>query len=99
MTWCSSLAIMCPSMTCLIFCCFQTFDNSLEETFGCGYLNDFNTACLQEPQSVSILQHLLRYGFRVLLSQLLLSEIVLNPGPYAQCFERPKLKTSAFGIY
>ncbi|XP_016062785.1 PREDICTED: probable arginine--tRNA ligase, mitochondrial [Miniopterus natalensis] len=34
---------------------------SLEETFGCGYLNDFNTACLQEPQSVSILQHLLRF--------------------------------------
>ncbi|XP_008685667.1 probable arginine--tRNA ligase, mitochondrial isoform X2 [Ursus maritimus] len=35
--------------------------HSLEETFGCGYLNDFNTACLQEPQSVSILQHLLRF--------------------------------------
>ncbi|XP_031222260.1 probable arginine--tRNA ligase, mitochondrial isoform X1 [Mastomys coucha] len=34
---------------------------SLEETFGCGYLNDFNVACLQEPQSVSILQHLLRF--------------------------------------
>ncbi|XP_073749695.1 probable arginine--tRNA ligase, mitochondrial isoform X5 [Callorhinus ursinus] len=34
--------------------------HSLEETFGCGYLNDFNTACLQDPQSVSILQHLLR---------------------------------------
>ncbi|KAL2792285.1 putative arginine--tRNA ligase, mitochondrial isoform 3 precursor, partial [Daubentonia madagascariensis] len=35
--------------------------HSLEETFGCGYLNDFNTACLQEPQSVSILRHLLRF--------------------------------------
>uniref|UniRef100_A0A8C0YSL6 Probable arginine--tRNA ligase, mitochondrial n=1 Tax=Canis lupus familiaris TaxID=9615 RepID=A0A8C0YSL6_CANLF len=35
--------------------------HSLEETFGCGYLYDFNTACLQEPQSVSILQHLLRF--------------------------------------
>ncbi|KAM9665421.1 putative arginine--tRNA ligase, mitochondrial isoform 3-T3 [Trichechus inunguis] len=35
--------------------------HSLEETFGCGYLNDFNPACLQEPQSVSILQHLLRF--------------------------------------
>ncbi|XP_048081916.1 probable arginine--tRNA ligase, mitochondrial isoform X6 [Ursus arctos] len=35
--------------------------HSLEETFGCGYLNDFNTACLQEPQSVSILQHLLSH--------------------------------------
>ncbi|XP_013005465.1 probable arginine--tRNA ligase, mitochondrial isoform X1 [Cavia porcellus] len=35
--------------------------HSLEETFGCGYLNDFNTACLQEPQSVSVLQHLLRF--------------------------------------
>ncbi|XP_037375971.1 probable arginine--tRNA ligase, mitochondrial isoform X2 [Talpa occidentalis] len=35
--------------------------HSLEETFGCGYLNDFNTSCLQEPQSVSILQHLLRF--------------------------------------
>ncbi|XP_045699261.1 probable arginine--tRNA ligase, mitochondrial isoform X1 [Phyllostomus hastatus] len=35
--------------------------HSLEETFGCGYLDDFNTACLQEPQSVSILQHLLRF--------------------------------------
>lgn len=35
--------------------------HSLEETFGCGYLNDLNTACLQEPQSVSILQHLLRF--------------------------------------
>ncbi|VCW90758.1 unnamed protein product, partial [Gulo gulo] len=35
--------------------------HSLEETFGCGYLNDFNSACLQEPQSVSILQHLLRF--------------------------------------
>ncbi|XP_027457127.1 probable arginine--tRNA ligase, mitochondrial isoform X3 [Zalophus californianus] len=35
--------------------------HSLEETFGCGYLNDFNTACLQDPQSVSILQHLLRF--------------------------------------
>ncbi|XP_053447806.1 probable arginine--tRNA ligase, mitochondrial isoform X1 [Nycticebus coucang] len=35
--------------------------HSLEKTFGCGYLNDFNTACLQEPQSVSILQHLLRF--------------------------------------
>ncbi|XP_077018502.1 putative arginine--tRNA ligase, mitochondrial isoform X2 [Tamandua tetradactyla] len=35
--------------------------HSLEETFGCGYLNDFNAACLQEPQSVSILQHLLRF--------------------------------------
>uniref|UniRef100_A0A3Q2HN12 Probable arginine--tRNA ligase, mitochondrial n=1 Tax=Equus caballus TaxID=9796 RepID=A0A3Q2HN12_HORSE len=35
--------------------------HSLEETFGCGYLNDCNTACLQEPQSVSILQHLLRF--------------------------------------
>ncbi|XP_021015900.1 probable arginine--tRNA ligase, mitochondrial isoform X1 [Mus caroli] len=34
---------------------------SLEETFGCGYLNDLNVACLQEPQSVSILQHLLRF--------------------------------------
>ncbi|XP_077606417.1 putative arginine--tRNA ligase, mitochondrial isoform X1 [Crocuta crocuta] len=34
---------------------------SLEETFGCGYLNEFNAACLQEPQSVSILQHLLRF--------------------------------------
>ncbi|XP_051012127.1 probable arginine--tRNA ligase, mitochondrial [Acomys russatus] len=34
---------------------------SLEETFGCGYLNDLNIACLQEPQSVSILQHLLRF--------------------------------------
>ncbi|XP_057646491.1 probable arginine--tRNA ligase, mitochondrial isoform X2 [Chionomys nivalis] len=34
---------------------------SLEETFGCGYLNDVNVACLQEPQSVSILQHLLRF--------------------------------------
>ncbi|GAB1288373.1 Probable arginine--tRNA ligase, mitochondrial [Apodemus speciosus] len=36
---------------------------SLEETFGCGYLNDFNVACLQEPQSVSILQHLLSPQF------------------------------------
>ncbi|XP_066110336.1 probable arginine--tRNA ligase, mitochondrial [Saccopteryx bilineata] len=35
--------------------------HSLEETFGCGYVNDFNTACLQEPQSVSVLQHLLRF--------------------------------------
>ncbi|XP_048209816.1 probable arginine--tRNA ligase, mitochondrial [Perognathus longimembris pacificus] len=35
--------------------------HSLEETFGCGYLNEYNTACLQEPQSVSILQHLLRF--------------------------------------
>ncbi|XP_041523577.1 probable arginine--tRNA ligase, mitochondrial isoform X2 [Microtus oregoni] len=35
--------------------------HSLEETFGCGYLNDVNVACLQEPQSVSILQHLLRF--------------------------------------
>ncbi|XP_006870691.1 PREDICTED: probable arginine--tRNA ligase, mitochondrial [Chrysochloris asiatica] len=35
--------------------------HSLEETFGCGYLNEFNTTCLQEPQSVSILQHLLRF--------------------------------------
>ncbi|KAF5919855.1 hypothetical protein HPG69_014219, partial [Diceros bicornis minor] len=35
--------------------------HSLEETFGCGYLNDFNTACLQEPQSISILQHLLSH--------------------------------------
>ncbi|KAM5324355.1 putative arginine--tRNA ligase, mitochondrial isoform 2-T2 [Glossophaga mutica] len=35
--------------------------HSLEETFGYGYLDDFNTACLQEPQSVSILQHLLRF--------------------------------------
>ncbi|XP_027783997.1 probable arginine--tRNA ligase, mitochondrial isoform X1 [Marmota flaviventris] len=35
--------------------------HSLEETFGSGYLNDLNTACLQEPQSVSILQHLLRF--------------------------------------
>ncbi|KAM6180927.1 putative arginine--tRNA ligase, mitochondrial isoform 3-T3 [Erethizon dorsatum] len=35
--------------------------HSLEETFGCGHLNDFNTACLQEPQSVSVLQHLLRF--------------------------------------
>ncbi|XP_036869776.2 probable arginine--tRNA ligase, mitochondrial isoform X2 [Manis javanica] len=35
--------------------------HSLEETFGCGYLNDFNPACLQEPQSVLILQHLLRF--------------------------------------
>ncbi|XP_021498362.1 probable arginine--tRNA ligase, mitochondrial isoform X2 [Meriones unguiculatus] len=34
---------------------------SLEETFGCGYLDDFNVACLQEPQSVSVLQHLLRF--------------------------------------
>ncbi|XP_075410909.1 putative arginine--tRNA ligase, mitochondrial [Tenrec ecaudatus] len=35
--------------------------HSLEETFGCGYLNDVNIACLPEPQSVSILQHLLRF--------------------------------------
>ncbi|XP_057594197.1 probable arginine--tRNA ligase, mitochondrial isoform X2 [Hippopotamus amphibius kiboko] len=35
--------------------------HSLEEAFGSGYLDDFNTACLQEPQSVSILQHLLRF--------------------------------------
>ncbi|KAM4817489.1 putative arginine--tRNA ligase, mitochondrial isoform X2 [Urocitellus parryii] len=35
--------------------------HSLEETFGSGYLNDLNTACLQEPQSVSILQHLLSH--------------------------------------
>ncbi|XP_021077899.1 probable arginine--tRNA ligase, mitochondrial [Mus pahari] len=34
---------------------------SLEETFGCGYLSDFNVACLHEPQSVSLLQHLLRF--------------------------------------
>lgn len=34
---------------------------SLEETFGCGYLSDLNVACLQERQSVSILQHLLRF--------------------------------------
>ncbi|XP_040839684.1 probable arginine--tRNA ligase, mitochondrial isoform X3 [Ochotona curzoniae] len=35
--------------------------HSLEETFGCGYLSEFNTACLQEPQSISVLQHLLRF--------------------------------------
>uniref|UniRef100_F7G9W7 Probable arginine--tRNA ligase, mitochondrial n=2 Tax=Ornithorhynchus anatinus TaxID=9258 RepID=F7G9W7_ORNAN len=35
--------------------------HSLEETFGCAGLNGFNASCLQEPQSVSILQHLLRY--------------------------------------
>ncbi|XP_007528771.1 probable arginine--tRNA ligase, mitochondrial isoform X1 [Erinaceus europaeus] len=35
--------------------------HSLEETFGCGYLDDFNTACLQEPESISVLQHLLRF--------------------------------------
>ncbi|XP_017653053.1 probable arginine--tRNA ligase, mitochondrial isoform X1 [Nannospalax galili] len=35
--------------------------HSLEETFGCGYLNDFNIACLREPQSLLILQHLLRF--------------------------------------
>ncbi|XP_045150573.1 probable arginine--tRNA ligase, mitochondrial isoform X2 [Echinops telfairi] len=35
--------------------------HSLEETFGCGYLNDVNIACLPESQSVSILQHLLRF--------------------------------------
>ncbi|XP_058516909.1 probable arginine--tRNA ligase, mitochondrial isoform X2 [Ochotona princeps] len=35
--------------------------HSLEETFGCGYLNEFNTACLQEPQSISVLQHLLSH--------------------------------------
>ncbi|XP_047414538.1 probable arginine--tRNA ligase, mitochondrial isoform X2 [Sciurus carolinensis] len=35
--------------------------HSLEETFGCGYLNNLNTGCLQEPQSISILQHLLRF--------------------------------------
>nr|AAH24878.1 Arginyl-tRNA synthetase 2, mitochondrial [Mus musculus] len=41
---------------------------SLEETFGCGYLNDSNVACLQEPQSVSILQHLLRFDEVLYLS-------------------------------
>ncbi|XP_006902093.1 PREDICTED: probable arginine--tRNA ligase, mitochondrial [Elephantulus edwardii] len=35
--------------------------HSLEETFGSGFLNDSNTACLKEPQSISILQHLLRF--------------------------------------
>ncbi|XP_049628179.1 probable arginine--tRNA ligase, mitochondrial [Suncus etruscus] len=35
--------------------------HSLEETFGHGYLNDFNTSCLQEPQCISILQHLLGF--------------------------------------
>ncbi|XP_054991938.1 probable arginine--tRNA ligase, mitochondrial isoform X2 [Sorex araneus] len=35
--------------------------HSLEETFGCGYLNDFNTPYLQEPQCISIIQHLLRF--------------------------------------
>ncbi|XP_033619270.1 probable arginine--tRNA ligase, mitochondrial isoform X2 [Fukomys damarensis] len=35
--------------------------HSLEETFGCSYMNDFNPACLQEPQSVSVLQHLLSH--------------------------------------
>ncbi|XP_059110075.1 probable arginine--tRNA ligase, mitochondrial isoform X1 [Peromyscus eremicus] len=45
---------------------------SLEETFGCGYLNDVNVACLQEPQSVSILQHLLRYEVFLLLPSLIL---------------------------
>ncbi|XP_040839683.1 probable arginine--tRNA ligase, mitochondrial isoform X2 [Ochotona curzoniae] len=35
--------------------------HSLEETFGCGYLSEFNTACLQEPQSISVLQHLLSH--------------------------------------
>jgi len=52
--------------------------HSLEETFGCGYLNDFNTACLQDPQSISILQHLLRYGFLVVLSLHLLSEMTAD---------------------
>ncbi|XP_053520821.1 probable arginine--tRNA ligase, mitochondrial isoform X3 [Artibeus jamaicensis] len=35
--------------------------HSLEDTFGYGFLDGFNTACLREPQSVSILQHLLRF--------------------------------------
>ncbi|XP_068921213.1 probable arginine--tRNA ligase, mitochondrial isoform X2 [Petaurus breviceps papuanus] len=35
--------------------------SSLEETFECGPLRNINAACLQDPQSVSILQHLLRY--------------------------------------
>ena len=78
---------MCPWMTCLILCYFY---NSLEEIFGCGYLDDFNTVCLQEPQSVSILQHLLRYGFLVLLSQLLLSEIVTEPEFLCLLFQKAK---------
>ncbi|XP_055981140.1 probable arginine--tRNA ligase, mitochondrial isoform X3 [Sorex fumeus] len=35
--------------------------HSLEETFGCGYLDDFNTPYLQEPQCISVIQHLLRF--------------------------------------
>ncbi|XP_051853337.1 probable arginine--tRNA ligase, mitochondrial isoform X3 [Antechinus flavipes] len=34
---------------------------SLEETFESGHLRNIKAACLQDPQSVSILQHLLRY--------------------------------------
>ncbi|XP_055981139.1 probable arginine--tRNA ligase, mitochondrial isoform X2 [Sorex fumeus] len=35
--------------------------HSLEETFGCGYLDDFNTPYLQEPQCISVIQHLLSH--------------------------------------
>ncbi|XP_030044492.1 putative arginine--tRNA ligase, mitochondrial [Microcaecilia unicolor] len=35
--------------------------HSLEEMCNSGGSNDFNAACLQDPQAVSILQHLLRY--------------------------------------
>ncbi|XP_075779974.1 putative arginine--tRNA ligase, mitochondrial isoform X1 [Pelodiscus sinensis] len=35
--------------------------HSLEQMCGNGKLTDINTACLQDPQAISILQHLLRY--------------------------------------
>ncbi|XP_072498887.1 probable arginine--tRNA ligase, mitochondrial isoform X2 [Notamacropus eugenii] len=35
--------------------------SSLEDSFESGHLRNINAACLQDPQSISILQHLLRY--------------------------------------
>ncbi|XP_074847004.1 putative arginine--tRNA ligase, mitochondrial isoform X2 [Carettochelys insculpta] len=35
--------------------------HSLEQMHGNGQLTDIKTACLQEPQAISLLQHLLRY--------------------------------------
>ncbi|XP_068793844.1 probable arginine--tRNA ligase, mitochondrial isoform X2 [Struthio camelus] len=35
--------------------------HSLEQMYGNEQLTDINTACLQEPEAISVLQHLLRY--------------------------------------
>lgn len=55
---CSALLIRVFHPT---FVCFSFLHFSLEQMHGNEQLTDVNVACLQEPDAISVLQHLLRF--------------------------------------